>query len=208
MSFINNYIYINNNCICKNLCDEIINMFEKETNKYEGITQRGLDKNVKDTTDFLIPRINENKDIIDRWSNIDNFLRKELDRNIKKYVSSLKNNFNITEENSNEKFNIVSTDLLITQEFMIQRYIKNKGRYTYHNDEAIDWDNKSFRLLTYIFYLNTVEEGGETEFWGTYKIKPEAGKIVLFPSSWLYPHRGMIPISSNKYIITGWLWVK
>lgn len=49
-------------------------------------------------------------------------------------------------------------------------------------------------------------EGGETEFWSKYRIKPEAGKLVLFPASWAFPHRAIVPLSSDKYIITGWLW--
>ena len=62
------------------------------------------------------------------------------------------------------------------------------------------------RHLTFLWYLNDVEEGGETEFWGQYGIKPEAGKLILFPASWTFPHKANVPISSDKYIITGWLW--
>ena len=37
------------------------------------------------------------------------------------------------------------------------------------------------------------------------KIKAEKGKLLIFPSSWTYIHRGNIPISDDKYIITGWV---
>ena len=208
MPFIDNYLYINNNSICKQLCDDIINLFEEQTCKYEGVTAAGLNKNIKDTTDFVIPRKDVELEIIKKWERIDKFLAKELDRNVKKYIQNLNNKMNIIEENSDSKFNMCSTDLLVTNEFMIQRYIKNKGRYVYHNDSSIDWNNKKYRIITYLFYLNTVDEGGETEFWGEYKIKPESGKLMLFPASWVYPHRGMMPISNNKYIITGWLYVQ
>ena len=62
-------------------------------------------------------------------------------------------------------------------------------------------------MFTYLWYLNTVIEGGETVFWDSYKIKPEAGKIVLFPACWTFPHTGKMPISNDKYIITGWIYV-
>ena len=62
------------------------------------------------------------------------------------------------------------------------------------------------RKLTFLWYINDVEEGGETEFFGNHKIKPEAGKLILFPASWTFPHCGKMPISDDKYIITGWLW--
>jgi|688.fasta_scaffold851825_1 hypothetical protein len=208
MSFIENFLYVNNSSICKQLCNDIIGLFEEQIGKFEGLTASGLNKNIKDTTDFIIPRKDTDQETIKKWERIDKFLVKELDRNVKKYIKNLNAKMNIIEENSDYKFNICSSNALVTNEFMVQRYIKNKGRYIYHNDARIEWNNKKYRLITYLFYLNTVDEGGQTEFWGEYKIKPEAGKLVLFPASWVYPHRGMMPISNNKYIITGWLYVQ
>ena len=72
-----------------------------------------------------------------------------------------------------------------------------------------NFEKKTYRVLTYLFYLNDVDEGGETEFYGgDIKIKPKQGKMILFPSSWTYPHSGKMPVSSNKYIITGWIYNK
>ena len=66
---------------------------------------------------------------------------------------------------------------------------------------------KTYRVLTYLFYLNDIDEGGETEFFGgDIKIIPKAGKLIIFPASWTFPHCGKMPISSNKYIITGWIY--
>jgi Rps23 Pro-64 3,4-dihydroxylase Tpa1-like proline 4-hydroxylase len=42
---------------------------------------------------------------------------------------------------------------------MVQRYIKNEGRYVYHDDSNINFDKKEYRVITYLWYLNTVEEG-------------------------------------------------
>ena len=90
---------------------------------------------------------------------------------------------------------------------MAQRYIRNEGRYVYHNDFSVDIKNKKNRVITYLWYLNDVEEGGETDFPDlNLMIKPETGKLVLFPASWDFPHCGKMPISSNKYIVTGWLY--
>ena len=44
---------------------------------------------------------------------------------------------------------------------MIQRYVKNHGKYIYHNDFTIN--NGNPRVITFLWYLNTIEEGGETE---------------------------------------------
>jgi Rps23 Pro-64 3,4-dihydroxylase Tpa1-like proline 4-hydroxylase len=66
---------------------------------------------------------------------------------------------------------------------MIQKYDKNKGKYVYHDDGAIDILSKNYRVITYLWYLNDVEQGGETEFFGgDLKIKPETGKLLFFPS--------------------------
>lgn len=59
------------------------------------------------------------------------------------------------------------------------------------------------RLLAGVFYLNTVEEGGETEFAiQKLKIKPVEGTMLWFPVSFEYPHRGCTPVSGPKLIIS------
>ena len=182
-------------------------MFDSDENKYQGVTYQGLNKNIKDTEDLIIPNIPE-KSGLDKWNKIHKFLEKELAKNIKEYVKMLDNNVNMNHEKENTTllYNTFNSDKLTNENFMIQRYTKQKGRYIYHNDFLSNWEQKKYRVVTFLWYLNTVEEGGETEFWGTHKIKPEAGKLLLFPASWTFPHRGKMPISSDKYIITGWLY--
>ncbi len=197
MNNIFNYVYQNPNSITKKNCEKIIDLFERETNtKYEGITQSGLNKNVKNTTDYVIDKNDNN------WSDIYNMLSLELQTNIKLYINSLHAN------SFDEKYTYFKNTNLIAHNFMIQRYIKNYGKYTYHHDFATNNENNSYRVITFLWYLNTIDEGGETEFWGNYKIKPEQGKLMFFPSLWCYPHCGNIPLSDNKYIITGWLYEK
>lgn len=64
----------------------------------------------------------------------------------------------------------------------------------------------SQRQLVAIWYLNDVEGvGGETEFlFQEVKIKPEEGKLVLFPPFWTHVHRGAILKKTVKYIATTW----
>jgi prolyl 4-hydroxylase len=51
-------------------------------------------------------------------------------------------------------------------------------------------------------YLNDVAEGGETEFplQGD-KIKPEAGKVAIFPSFFSFVHQSNTAISASKYVL-------
>jgi len=62
------------------------------------------------------------------------------------------------------------------------------------------------RFITYMMYLNDVDDGGETEFLYLHKrIKPQAGRVLIWPSGFAHTHRGNPPLSGNKYIITGWM---
>ena len=91
--------------------------------------------------------------------------------------------------------------------YQIQEYKKNEGYYKWHLDGAPgdDTGNTNKRMIAFIWYLNTVDVGGETMF-SNGKIKAERGKLLLFPTTWTYLHRGNMPISDNKYIITGWIY--
>ena len=198
-----NFIYMNNNSISSELCLDLIKMFEEENGKYEGVTHGGLDKNTKDTTDFIIPSCNK------KWDKIIKFLDIEIKNNLKKYLDSLNTNpdFQNKDQNTLNKYKIFEHTNFLHNNYMLQRYLKGKGRYIYHNDFSINYENKSYRAITFLWYLNDVDEGGETVFCGDFKIKPKAGTLIFFPASWCYPHTGKMPLSSNKYIITGWLYV-
>jgi hypothetical protein len=200
------YICIKENSICHDLCDEIVAKFEKEEDKYEGLTTGGVQKHVKNTTDYIIPSD------CPEWYKIYKCLLQELTRNIGEYLDTLtiRGDYYKNSQRLDGKFVFtpIHKDNIIFYNFMVQRYIKNEGKYIYHDDGTINFDKKEYRTITYIWYLNTVDEGGETVFWNDHKIKPEKGKLVLFPASWTFPHCGKIPISSNKYIITGWIYQK
>ena len=183
-----NYIKLYDNSIPYILCDEIIELFEKSNLKHEGITFNGLNKNIKDTIDLDIP----NNEI---WLNINNFLNDELSRRLQNYIKNV-------EQTAFDK------DMFIYQPYLIQKYKKNSGKYIEHSDEYICKEINSYRCVTFIWYLNDVNKGGETVFWGDYKITPKKGRLIFFPALWCFPHKGNIPLSSDKYIITGWINIK
>lgn len=61
----------------------------------------------------------------------------------------------------------------------------------------------SNRYLTYLWYLNDVEEGGETEFVDIgYRVAPRAGRLLMFPPYWMFQHAGLPPRSGDKYILS------
>lgn len=194
-----NFVYINKYSLPHSLCNEIMEIFEKNINNHViGITGLGLNKNVKDTTEILIPCSNNIFNIeIDiftsRWIKIYDFLIDEVTKNINIYLKK-----EIGQTLQKREKNIYS--------IQIQRYDKNKGHYVWHNDQRVEKANSRHRVITFLWYLNTVNEGGETGF-VNYSVKPEMGKLLLFPADWSYPHCGNMPISNDKYIMTGWVYV-
>ena len=69
-----------------------------------------------------------------------------------------------------------------------------------------DTHEVSSRIITWMIYLNDVEEGGETEFlYYPKRIKPKAGRLLIWPAGFTHTHRGNPPLSNTKYILTGWL---
>jgi len=199
-------IYENNFSIPQILCDEIIDLYEKNQElHYQGMTHGGIQKHIKDTRDFIIPKCSNDTE---EWFKVEKFLYKELQKNFEKYKSKLNDTYEFKyENNTNLLYKILDSEQHVDH-FMIQKYIMGKGKYTYHHDFFNDITKKRHRTVTYLWYLNDVEEGGETEFWGTYKIQPKKGKLIFFPACWCFPHRGKMPISSDKYIITGWFYEK
>ena len=199
MENMQNFIKQFPNSLPESLCDEIINKFENDDTKRDGVTHGGKNKLVKDTTDKNIEFGEEN------WKEIDEILYKEMSKRLNEYLRELNNVENYKAENNNNfDFEVIRVNLLTDTGFMIQKYTKNVGKYIYHNDGSIEWESQRSRVITYLWYLNTIDEGGQTEFWGNYRVKPEKGKLILFPASWCFPHRGIMPISDDKYIITGW----
>ena len=198
------YIYINKKSLSAEVCCDLIELFENEERKYDGVTHGGVQKNIKDTKDFIIPE-NEPK-----WYKYYQLFHNELTRNLQLYLNKLNKNDSFKNENQNTTsvYKYFENTTISQSIFMIQRYIMNEGRYVYHNDFSIDLKNKKNRVITYLWYLNDVLEGGETDFPDlNLKVKPETGKLVLFPATWDFPHCGKMPISSNKYIVTGWLYM-
>jgi hypothetical protein len=79
------------------------------------------------------------------------------------------------------------------------------GFYHWH----IDGGSHEFsqRQLVAVWYLNDVPgPGGETEFsFQGVRVRPEAGKLLLFPPFWTHEHRGVTLQAGVKYIATTWV---
>ena len=87
----------------------------------------------------------------------------------------------------------------------IQKTLPTEGYHIWHLEHGKGFENES-RAFVFSVYLNDVEEGGETEFLHqATRVKPKTGRIVIWPASFPYLHRGNPPLSGEKYILTSWL---
>ena len=94
---------------------------------------------------------------------------------------------------------------LITEHVKIQKTLPTEGYHVWHIEHHAENDMAK-RVLVYSIYLNTVEEGGETEFlYQSQRVKPIKGRIVIWPAGFPYVHRGNPPLSGEKYIVTSWI---
>lgn len=88
----------------------------------------------------------------------------------------------------------------------VQRTEPGGGFHQWHCEQASI--EAARRALVWTIYLNDIEEGGETEFLHQSKrVKPEAGKLSVFPAAFTHLHRGNPPLSQVKYIATGWWYI-
>jgi prolyl 4-hydroxylase len=89
----------------------------------------------------------------------------------------------------------------------ISRYdVDDPHGINHFHSHADSWSMETAsRQISVIVYLNDVAAGGETEFDAGLSVSPRAGRVLVFPSSFCYQHRGNAPRSGPKYVLVAWL---
>ena len=110
----------------------------------------------------------------------------------------------VENEYANEFGSISVHNKFMLRHFRIQKTAPSGGYHVWHSEKTTSFYQD--RVLTWTFYLNDIEEGGETELlnYGI-RIKPKAGTLCMFPAGWTHTHRGNPPYKKEKYIVTGWI---
>ena len=178
------FIFEFNDSLSKDKCDEIIGRFENSSDQhYKGRVGQNFkeDSSIKKSTDMVISGKDE-------WKDIDELLFTGL----AKALSKIKKQYSF--------FDGPFKDI----GYAIQRTDPGEF-YHWHIDSGSH--QFSDRQLVAIWYLNDVEgPGGETEFLNqNVKVKPETGKLILFPPFWTHEHRGVKLQKGVKYIATTWI---
>jgi hypothetical protein len=190
------FIWEKKKSLDSNFCNEVIQRFEEDNRKSQGVFNNGeINSNIKDSTDLFISDLED-------WSDIDKKFNESLVSGLAEYINSL--------HETNKKITPYITRGVVDSGYQIQKTVPGAG-FTWHDDDNIVNSlikQSPLRRLTFIWYLNDIDEGGETEFITGEKIKPEAGKLLFFPPLWTFLHRGVPPKSNIKYICTGWICCK
>lgn len=186
----NKFILEIQNALSSEFCKEVIYKFERDLRKCPGQTIGGINTNVKKSTDLVL----NNKP---GWNEIETIFCNSLKKSVIEYRNYIGENF----PRNPTLLNLVDTG------FQIQRSVGGEGFYDWHHDFFAN-EIDGVRILTFIWYLNTiVGPGGETEFIDGTKITPEEGKLIFFPATWTFLHRGVMPPKGTvKYLCTGWLY--
>lgn len=180
----NTFIFEKHNALPAELCDDMVQRFEAQTDEqYQGRIGQNVsqDTSIKKTTDLVVSGK-------EHWKDVDNNLFRSMGIAIKEFREAF------------PYFKGPFKDM----GYGIQRY--NPGEF-YH--WHIDGGSHDFsqRQLVALWYLNDVPgPGGETEFlFQNVKIKPEKGKLILFPPFWTHEHRAVTLNEGVKYIATTWI---
>ncbi len=193
---IENFIGVYDNYITKEQCNNAIKLFENQ-NKFN---------NTLDRISF------ENSSILQKQDR--QFFAKE--HNIDIWWEELKTmifNFDIAWKHylqntgAAECYDMNLDGFKFTQ-LKIQKTLPTEGYHIWHIEHGKSY-KMAARAFVFSIYLNDVEEGGETEFLHFSKrVKPKAGRIVIWPAAFPYLHRGNSPLSGEKYILTSWMMLR
>ena len=188
----NRYIKIYDDVIDADSCNLLIGKFESaEEDQYEVIRQAERDKAIAFTQINLANSAD--------WTSVQNGMLEVFQDYIIHYINDC---------------NIQPKQWPITygyEAIIIKRYLDNDyDRFDPHVD-VMNYETAR-RFLAFFVYLNDVDEGGETVFLsinkpGTYipiKIKPEVGRLLMFPPTWQYYHAGLKPVSGKKYLLSSY----
>ena len=185
------FLYRKKNALSPKLCKEFIKTFESSDEKKPGVmsTPHGIiSDGPKRSTDITFnPNYLHNK----VWGPILNkfipILEIELSNYLNRHITAF------------EKLDAIE----ISPFFNMQRYNPGEAFYGWHCERA--GLKHSDRVLVWMVYLNTLLDRGETEFYYQHHFESaEEGKLIIWPSDWMYLHRGVPSPTETKYILTGW----
>lgn len=180
----NDFIESYDNVLSSELCQQIIDVYEKIATSHPNSLYAGSDQ--------LPAGKMFREDFALSLEQVDDVLASQVFEGLLLSASQYENKFDILKEST---YN--------TMRLKMQKTPIGGGYHRWHCEK--NEPQSSTRFIVWAIYLNDVHEGGETEFlYQNRRIEAKQGRVVLFPSLYTHIHRGNPPISNDKYILTGW----
>ena len=102
-----------------------------------------------------------------------------------------------------EKFSVLQEKEYATRQLKMKRIEEGSGYHQWHYESM---GSDLSRKVVVQLYLNTISDGGETEFlYQKKRINARKNRLLMWPADWTYTHRGNTPLKGDKYILTTWL---
>jgi len=182
MSSLRNFCMITKDALDVRVCDELIEVFKANPDYHERYDNNG-------TPNFTQLNLTKHKELIPEIQAYLSWQAWGLLQTYKESVSETK----------------YWPGQYMFEEFRIKHY-KGDGhdQFDMHVD-AISASTAK-RFFAFFWYLNDVEEGGETVFPTLdLVVKPTKSTSFMFPPLWLYPHRGNPVTKGEKYLLSSYL---
>jgi len=193
---IKDFIYVKDNMLSESFCNEVIEKFDKDPRQKDGVigrdTNKRVDKSIKDTKDIHISSASG-------WETEDKIFYESLTLGLQEYYNYLEELNDCCKSFPNPTFNVTDTG------YKVQKY-EPGACYHWHHDWSMSSVPVASRIFTFLWYLNTIEvkDEGYTEFADGTRIQPVYGRLIFFPATWTFLHRGYPP-KVKKYICNGWI---
>ena len=193
-----NFILEIPNLFSPELCKNIINKFENDTaNHVKGaLEDKGgnyVNEDWKSSTEL-------NVSTSPGWEIANNKIKYYIKNAVETYLEHIRGIFKDAEIHKDDTDFVLDHTLfpLHMGNSSIQK-VNNGKHYRWHQD----YMPGETRVFTSFVYLNTLEpdEGGTTDFINGKSIRPEAGKMTIFPSAWPFIHTGRLIKADAKYIL-------
>lgn len=217
------FIEVYDNALSEEFCQQLIKVFDASPHTTAGRTGGGVDTSKKISTDLYLYQHAEYQQLLKViWQATTHYTCEYF----KKYHFALIGPMGLTiahpqtgQPTAITHDNFAELGAPKTMDFIralyrlgpiqAQKYQAGVGNYGYWHSEVYPQQGSTeplHRTLLFMFYLNDVVEGGQTEFYYQNKsIQPKAGRMVIAPAYFTHTHRGCIPVSNDKYILTSWI---
>ena len=217
------FIEVIDDVLSPQLCQQLIDKFEHSSHKQPGRTGGGVDTDKKRSLDVSITQHPEFKD---EFQSVLPLVTQYVMAYFERYYFALIGPIGLTVQDPEtgqpvkltaDNFERVGRPNLVNLvkylfrigDINAQKYDAGSGGYPYWHSEVYPQaghNDALHRIMLFMFYLNDVEEGGETDFfYQNVSVKPKAGRMVIAPAYFTHTHRGNIPVSNDKYILTSWV---